>query len=265
MSERFDIDVSIVRIAFVVLAALWGFGVALYLVMWAFIPSDRSASVSPEMAAIERRKGRVLAYIVLIAIGVLMLTLFFALVGLPKVGGGVTAGWLIFLVVVAIISLRSGDSRLSLLRAISFVFLGVLSLSILFVGGVLAFLASTNVPFAGGDGVHQWQPTALSEVATTYRTQFGSSTLDLSDVRFSDVPTRVTISTTVGQNLIIIPANVVVDLHSHVGLGTIELMNDGPGDFRSVPLGTRVTARTPRLVLDASVGIGVIKVERLTP
>ncbi len=38
LSDRFEIDVTIVRVAFVVVACLWGLGVVLYLALWALVP-----------------------------------------------------------------------------------------------------------------------------------------------------------------------------------------------------------------------------------
>src|SRR5487761_2529274 len=38
LGDRFDVDANIFRVIFVVLACLWGLGVAIYLAMWVFVP-----------------------------------------------------------------------------------------------------------------------------------------------------------------------------------------------------------------------------------
>jgi phage shock protein PspC (stress-responsive transcriptional regulator) len=62
VAERFDVDVSLVRVAFVVLACAWGAGALLYIAMWALVPSvprgpgdldesDRTAEPTPSWLA----------------------------------------------------------------------------------------------------------------------------------------------------------------------------------------------------------------------
>ena len=42
LAERFDVDANIVRVVFVVLALVYGLGIAIYLAMWALIPVART-------------------------------------------------------------------------------------------------------------------------------------------------------------------------------------------------------------------------------
>ena len=56
LAERFDVDATIVRVAFVVAACLWGLGVVVYLAMWALVPPDRDAG-PPRRARRPTRTG----------------------------------------------------------------------------------------------------------------------------------------------------------------------------------------------------------------
>ena len=47
LAERFDIDVTVVRVAFVVVACVWGLGVVVYLAMWALVPVDGAPVRTP--------------------------------------------------------------------------------------------------------------------------------------------------------------------------------------------------------------------------
>src|ERR1700689_2147549 len=42
LAERFDVDANIVRVVFVVLALVYGLGIAIYLAMWALIPRSNA-------------------------------------------------------------------------------------------------------------------------------------------------------------------------------------------------------------------------------
>ncbi len=42
VGRHFDIDVSIIRIAFVLGALIWGSGIPVYLLMWICIPKDNN-------------------------------------------------------------------------------------------------------------------------------------------------------------------------------------------------------------------------------
>ncbi len=58
LAEYFDVDPTLVRIGFVVLALLGGLAVPLYLAGWALIPDDASElSVAEELLARERARG----------------------------------------------------------------------------------------------------------------------------------------------------------------------------------------------------------------
>src|SRR5271154_5087035 len=171
IGERFDIDANIVRVVFVVLTVLYGLGAAIYLAMWALIPQDGKPSDGDvaEGDAPPTSNVRLLRYVLLAGVVVVAVIVLSTLGGAPRVGNGFGVLWLIFLIVLAILSLRSTARQHMLLRFISLVFFLVM-------GAFLGFLASTGVPMHGGSGVRVDQPTTLAQVQSTYETQFGSLT-----------------------------------------------------------------------------------------
>jgi phage shock protein PspC (stress-responsive transcriptional regulator) len=265
IGERFDIDANIVRAVFVVLACLWGFGAAIYLILWVFVPRAGESEVTSEELVIteqeEKRSSRWRA-IVLIA-GALCLGLIFIAVYTngPRWGSGVGSAWLIFLVIIAVLSLRGPRRRFTLGRLISGFFLVVVSLLILASGGFLGFVAMTGVPIAGGIGDNVYAPTTIAQVKPVYRTAFGSMTVDLRQVSFSGQTRSVTASVAAGHLTIEVPPGVVVDVTAHSGVQQINYPQ-GYGTFYVAP---KTGTHQAILRLHVSVGVGQIQLIRSTP
>jgi phage shock protein PspC (stress-responsive transcriptional regulator) len=271
LGERFDVDPNIFRVIFVVLTVLWGLGAAIYLVMWVLIPrsSVEGDSTIPD-DVLAASKSPWLYYAVLAGVAGLAVVLVTAVGGVPQFGNGFAALWLIFLVVLAILALRAPARQFSFRRFVAALFLLFVSLLIVLTGSFLGFLESTGVPISGGNGVRNWQPTTLSQVQPAYRTEFGSSRVDLSNVSFPASGFTVTSTVSVGNLIVDLPANAVVDLKTHVGIGSVsyqlrvgsEILGGG---FQAVPSSLK-TARNqqkaPHLTVDAEVGIGRIVIVR---
>ena len=268
IGERFDIDANIVRVGFVVLSVVYGLGVAVYLAMWALIPLAKTATPAAEAKPERRSSSRWIRYALLVAVLVLVIVVIALEAGRPQYGRGFGILWVAFLAVLAVITLRVPARAMNFGRFIALSFLAALSVIIVLVGVFAAVLASTGVPVTGGNGVRTWQPTSLSQVQRTYRTGFGSSTLDLAHVTFPKGGISVTATVGVGYLLIELPANAVVDLKTHVGIGTINYpYREGwsTTSFTPVPAGLRTAASqaaAPHLTLNASVGFGVIGLVR---
>jgi|GEM_PF-551736 len=273
VGERFDIDPNIVRVVFVVLAALGGLGVAIYLAMWVLIPrtpDDGSPVPDRERPPVSTSPWLLIALIV----GVVVAAVIFitAIAGGPRFGSGLAFSWLIFLVIVAIVWLRVPARRLTFGRFFSIVFLAIVSVVILVSGAFLGFLASTGVPLTGGNGSRAWQPTTITQVRSTYRTQFGTANLNLSNVKFPVAGVHVTATVSAGSLHIELPANVIVNLKTHVGAGQVSLetmqANYYFSDFHAVPTSLTTAAsraKAPHLDLDAEVGAGNITITRMAP
>jgi len=136
-------------------------------------------------------------------------------------------------------------------------------------GAFFGIVALTGVPLRGGIGERVWQPTSLSQLNTTYRTAIGNTTVDLRDVPFGNGVYHVTASVAVGELVVDVPANVVVDVSAHSGIGDVVYENaDGSQQFFEGSSASRSghgSASSPRLVLTAEAGIGQVQLYRAVP
>jgi phage shock protein PspC (stress-responsive transcriptional regulator) len=270
LGERFDIDPNIVRVIFVVLTVLWGLGAAIYLVMWVLIPRSRAQGDSAGHAdVLPASTSTWLYFAVLAGVAGLAVILVTAVGGVPQFGRGFAVLWLIFLIVLAVLALRAPARQFSFRRFLAAIFLLFVSVLIVVSGGFLGFLESTDVPISGGNGVRIWQPTNLVQVQATYRTGFGSATVDLSNVSFPAGGFTVTSTVSVGDLVVDLPANAVVDLRTHVGIGSVSYqVMEGVEilpQFEAVPPSLKTPAsqrKAPHLTIDAEVGIGRIEIVR---
>jgi phage shock protein PspC (stress-responsive transcriptional regulator) len=271
IGERFDVDANIVRVVFVVLTVLYGLGAAIYLAMWVLIPQDGTESdgdVDELGDAAPTSNLRLLRYVLLAGVVVVAVIVLSTLGGAPRVGNGFGVLWLIFLIVLAILSLRSTARQHMLRRFIALVFLTGMTVFILMVGAFLGFLASTGVPMHGGSGARVDQPATLEQVQNSYETEFGTMTVDLRQVRFTPTPTSISASVAVGILRVDIPANAIVYLKTHIGAGTVTYVGqDGYQipPFSAVPASLKTAAeqaRAPHLTLNVQVGAGQIILER---
>ncbi len=270
IGERFDIDANIVRVVFVVLTVLYGLGAAIYLAMWVLIPqSGRHADDVEESGdAPPASNLRLLRYVLLAGVVVVAVIVLSTIGGVPKLGGGFGVLWLIFLAVLAVLSLRSSARQHMLRRFIALVFLSGMTVFILLSAAFLGFLASTGVPMTGGSGERFIQPSSVAQVQHSYRTEFGSMTVDLRQVHFSSTSTSVKASVAVGVLIVDVPANAIVYLKTHVGLGTVEYLGQFGFDtqpFTAIPSSLKTVAsqeRAPHLNLNVEVGVGQIEVRR---
>ena len=256
LSERFDIDVTIVRAFFVVLTLLWGVGLALYLALWVITPRDdadtRDRAAEPEgrREGVRRRSTQLIAGVIALVV------LAFAIVQRsPRWGGGVGVFWLVFLGVLAVLALRADTRRRSFTRVLAALVLVLVSLVILASGAFLGFVAMTGVPMAGGVGSRLYEPVSLTQVQPTYRLAFGSLSLDLRHVAFDGQSRRTSASVAVGQLSIVVPQGVCVNVSAQNGTSHIYY-----------PQGERVFYATAtsrgHLTLVARVGVGRLELVR---
>ncbi len=268
LGNRFDIDANIFRVIFVILALFWGLGVAIYLAMWVFVPQAKGE----ELTARGRRpvsSSHRLTVALLVGVLVLAVLLILFARGGPLRNGAPSLAllWLVFLVALAVVAIRTPARRLTVRRFFAVIFLVALSGLILLVGALFGFLDSTGVSLQGGNGAHTWQPTALRDVQHRYTTEFGSTTVDLAAVTFPASGFVVDASTAVGILRVAVPANAVVSVTTHVGIGPVDFFQGANpvATFVSNPLTGFANGRrslAPHLSIDARVGIGKIVIVR---
>ena len=268
IAERFDIDANIVRVVFVVLSVVYGLGVVIYLAMWALIPRATSGDDAPVEEELPLTRSRWLR--VATPLGVLvLLVLFIAAFGHGHRGGGVSlAGlrfdkfiiflWLIFLLFLAVISLRSPQRAFSFKRFLAWMILGVTSFVILLLGAFLVMIQVLGVPLEGGSGVKEWTPTTVGQIQRSYHGAFGESTLNLTQVPLGAGTRSITVTQGVGTLIVDVPADVVLGLRSHVGIGNVRTF------YVLVPNRSGASARVgaAHLDLNLQVGVGLIELRR---
>jgi phage shock protein C len=259
LAERFDVDANIVRVVFVVLALVYGLGVAIYLAMWALIPRSTS-TVNEVVEPDETPRTRWLRYAIPLGVVVLAIIFFATIRSLPVFGASFALVWLIFLMVVAVLALFSPARRLTFRRLLALAFLGVVSFLILLSGAFLVTIHVLGVPLEGGSGVKEWAPTSQAQVQRDYHGAFGTATVDLDHVSFSGT-TSVTATEGVGVLVVDVPAGVTVDLRTHAGLG-------GVFTYRRETASASAPVQHPHavVILNLEVGIGKIEIYRhVTP
>jgi phage shock protein PspC (stress-responsive transcriptional regulator) len=254
LSERFDVDANIVRVVFVVLALVWGLGIALYLAMWVLIPREALSGAVVSEPVEDAPRVRWLRYALPLSIVVLAVIFISTIRVVPTLGKAFSLLWLVFLVILAVIALFSPARRLTLRRFVALAFLGFISLLIVLAGASLLALQVIGVPVQGGSGARQWSPTTQSEVLHHYHGAFGAMNVDLSHVAFQGT-TTVTATEGIGKLMVEVPAGVTVDLRTHIGIGGVQNYDAG-----SAPVGGVVHRTGANLVLNLQVGIGQIQV-----
>ena len=259
IAERFEVDVTIVRVAFVVAACVWGIGVVVYLALWALVPVTGDAGPVPDPAP-EPSGPPWTSYVLLTAALFLGLVISTSWWGGPQWGGGLGLAWVVVLFAVVAVALRRPTRRPTVGRLLLTLALVVLSLVILATGAFFTAVAMTGVPMTGGIGQRVVQPTTQAQLQPTYRMAIGTLTIDLTHTPLGVGTRTVTASVAVGQLVVDVPLGAVVDVDARSGIGTVAYGSSGPSAF-AVPM-TAFGPDRPQLVVHAQVGIGQVLLER---
>jgi phage shock protein PspC (stress-responsive transcriptional regulator) len=146
--------------------------------------------------------------------------------------------------------------------------------SLIAVGAVatvlLVLTQPLDVPFAGGIGERDWQPTAASQLADPYRLGIGDAVLDLTRLPAGQQVTRVEASVGMGSLEVLLPDDVAVEIEGHAGLGNLHLpdgTDNGGADIEwNASYGPEMAAATlgpeRTVVVDVNVGIGEVRISR---
>lgn len=186
--------------------------------------------------------GRIVAGLLLVALGVLWMFEEFTEVDLPW-----TALLAAALVVIgaALMFGASGGSHPSL------VVLGVV-LSVLVVGSS-ALGDITDVPFRGGVGDRNFAPATPAD---EYRLAVGSLTVDLTESALDGQ--EVTMSVGIGELVVIVPRGTAVTISAAAGIGEVVALDQTESGFG--PEVVLTATGEPAVVLNLRVGIGKVEV-----
>ncbi len=124
-----------------------------------------------------------------------------------------------------------------------------------------AFVATAGIDLDGGVGEKRYRPSAAADIRESYELGAGSLTLDLRNVELPAGERRVHLDVGMGEAVVVVPEDVCVSTTAELGMGGVAIFDRESGgvdvdleDLNSAPAGT------PRLVLDADVGLGAVEV-----
>ena len=267
IAEYFRIDVSLVRIAFVLLSLFGGVGVVLYASGWLLMPEHRGPSVSSAFLSSPRRHGALA--VVAVVVGGIALVSLIANGPIWGFGGPFNRprlGWIIVLAVAGFLVLRwlakpHGRGTFSLgrlLRGVTLLCAGLVGLVAL---STLVAVLVTGVSLRGGIGSKEYRPTSLTQLQTTYRAGIGTMTLDLRALPFPTHSVKVSASVAIGLLVIEVPNDIQVSLSARSGIGDV---NYGNGGISAFDQHANSSASHQLLILDAEAGIGQVDLIRGT-
>jgi len=255
LGAYFELHPAVFRVAFVVLTLMGGAGLLIYLAA-ALVMPDEGKEDSFATAALRRRRHRPW---LLIALGLLSVFVLAVLSEVPVWSEG--DAWLFLLVagalVIGLTWYAVAGARSGWLRGLGIV---VASLVVLLVVLVAAFLATFDVHL--GDGIDQRTvaPAGVDDLRGRYELGIGELVFDLRSVAFPRGETTLDVRVDAGRIYVLLPEEVTLRAVAEAKLGEIDLLGwhvEGwEVDQQVDETGTRL------LVLDASVGIGEIEVER---
>jgi phage shock protein C len=252
LGRYFDISPTFYRLGFVVLTLLGGAGILVYLAAVLVIPEEgKRESIAGEALAERREKPWPLVGVGLVGAA---LAVLLARATLRPVAG---SGWvLILLIGLGVLWASHGSSRG---RVLLRVVIGTITTFVVAVVVAAAIAISWfDVSLSDGVGNRSYQPNAASTLQSSYHLGVGRLHLDLTNVGPIRTGTVVHAKVDVGEVLVTVPQGLDVAVNGHAKLGSLDILSQHE-DGRNATFSSRGGAK---LVIDASVGAGEIRVER---
>jgi phage shock protein PspC (stress-responsive transcriptional regulator) len=125
-------------------------------------------------------------------------------------------------------------------------------------------VAAAGIDLDGGVGQREYRPASTIDLRDRYELGVGDLVVDLrdTDLPAGDVPLEMDVG--VGEAMVIVPEDVCVATNADVGIGNVRLFGRDNGgidvDFEDTP---DAAPDVTRLVLDADVGLGQVRVTDL--
>jgi len=244
LGRYFSIDPVIVRLALIVLAALGGVGVLIYLAAWLLVPSDDPNAPSPGAGYVLRRVGTVLGVLALTGIAVVG-----GFWGFADGGGVATAIVVIGVGALLVLGAFTGGLRWLIVPAIALA---------LTAGAV----AAADLDIRGGTGERIYHPLGADALRSNYKLGIGHLRVDLRDAKLGPGDHRVNLKLGVGQAEVLVPRGVCVSSTAHVAGGDTTIFGRTTGgtyhDWQEIRKGP---AGLPHLTINANVGFGQVRIE----
>jgi phage shock protein PspC (stress-responsive transcriptional regulator) len=160
--------------------------------------------------------------------------------------------------VVAILVIAAGLAVLAgaFLRPVRWLILPAVSLAL-----AAGCVSAAGVDLDGGVGEREYRPASSADLHDRYELGMGELVIDLrdTDLPAGDVPLELDLG--IGAARVLVPEDVCVAAHAELGMGEVRVLgrrNDGVDvDYEEAP---DASSEVTRLVLDAEVGIGELRV-----
>jgi phage shock protein PspC (stress-responsive transcriptional regulator) len=249
IARRWNLDVTLVRIATVVLVLLSGVGLAAYIAAWLLTPSadapaplaaDSSwaARVSRRGEGVVRRIPRLLLFVVglIVLLSVAHSWWLSVPVGLTVIVAGV---------LVLLFGTRLGRWTVG-------------------IAALLVALLATGIGVAGPHlGTRTYNVAPVDDLHSSYDYGAGTVRLDLSALTSVTGEHRTSVKLGRGDVKVTLPAGVPVLVHARSAFGSVKVNGhrvSGVDAEQTVPIGAGTATATDRLVIDVSVGAGSVTV-----
>lgn len=250
IAQRWNLDLTLVRVITVVTALFSGVGLAVYAAMWLLTPSvDGPAPLTPESRAARvasrtgERIARRLPAIVLIVLAIIVLShaahAFWW-------GWGVPVGVILVALLVAVaVGTRSGRWTLVVLASI------------------LALAIATVGVFGTHFGTRTYHVTSVDELSSEYNYGAGKINLDLSQLESFEGGHRTEVHLGRGNVVVTVPQDLPVFVHARAGVGSVTVDGhevSGIDAEQTQSLGGASDSSSDRLYVDVVVGAGAVDV-----
>jgi phage shock protein PspC (stress-responsive transcriptional regulator) len=246
IAERWNLDVTLVRISVVVLTVLSGVGLVAYVAAWLLTPStDRSAPLAADGDLAARFRGRgVVARLAKIALVVIAAGIVLSVFHTPWVG--VPIGLVLLAAVLLVLfGTRLGRWAVGLVLVL-----------------LVAVLATVGIagPHLGSRTIHV---ATIDDLRSSYDYGAGSVKLDLSGIGSVSGSYRTEVHMGRGNVTITLPSGVPILVHARSGVGAVTVNGHrvhGIDAEQTVPVGPGSVSADNRLVVDVTVGAGDVTV-----
>jgi phage shock protein PspC (stress-responsive transcriptional regulator) len=190
----------------------------------------------------------------LLGLGVLALLFVVALAsgwGAAAGGGAVVAG----LVIAAGVALVAG----AFVKPVRWLIPLALALAL-----PAGFVSAAGIDLDGGYGEKSYRPGTVADIREHYELGAGELTVDLRGLDLPAGDREIELDLGMGHAQVLVDEGVCVATRADVGMGAVDVFDEEDGgidvDVDDLP---RAVAGTPRVVLDADVGLGLVEVSHV--
>jgi phage shock protein PspC (stress-responsive transcriptional regulator) len=253
LGRYFGVDPLIFRIGFAISIFFGGLGGLAYLLLAIFVPTD----AEPDRAQRIGRRLKRMGFWRAIGMAAVAVIAFFALLALA--GGAAFAvglGWgvpvaIVIIVVGAALTFLAirGGGRWLILPAVALA-IGA--------GGA----AATDLDLKGGIGEREYSPVTVASIpADGYRLGVGRLAVDLRNLDWNrERVVNLKVDLGIGQADVFVPRRVCVTGSTHTGVGESQVAGERNEGIDVDHLAAEGSTAVPRLVLDATVDVGQLRV-----